>query len=75
MIAMEEMQEEEAEVLKAMEMLGIASSHSVDHSSRTDGTVTFLDDPVGEFYIPSFILTDDEEDLAMDDVSDTSSLC
>jgi hypothetical protein len=55
--------------------LGIASSHSVDLSSRTDSTVTFLDDPVGEFYIPSFILTDDEEDLDMDDVSDSSSFC
>ena len=75
-IAMEETQEEQEEVLKAMEMLGIASSHSVDPSSRTDSTITFLDDPVGEFYIPSFILTAyDEEDLDMDDVSDSSSFC
>ena len=75
MIAMEDMQEEQEEVLKAMEMLGIASSHSVDHSSRTDSTITFLDDPVGEFYIPRFILTDDDEDLDMDDVSDSSTFC
>jgi hypothetical protein len=74
-IAMEDMEEEQEEVLKAMEMLGIASSHSVDPSSHTDSTVTFLDDPVGEFYIPRFILTDDEEDLDMDDVSDSSSFC
>jgi hypothetical protein len=74
-IAMEDMQEEQEEVLKAMEMLGIASSHSVDSPSRSDSTVTFLDDPAGESYTPTFILTDDEEDLDMDDVSDSSSFC
>jgi len=72
MIVMEEMQEE-AEVLKTLEMLGIASSHSVDPTSPIDSTVTFLDDPVGEFYVPSLIVTDDDEDL--DDVDDNSSSC
>jgi len=70
MDVMEEIQEE-AEVLQAMEMLSVASSH-VDSPSAID-SLTFLDDPAGEFYIPSLTVTDDEED--MDDVDDNSSLC
>lgn len=67
--------EEEAEVLKALEILSITTSDPVALSSSTANPVTLLDNPVGEFYVPDLTIEESEEELDMDDFDDSSSLC